>query len=164
MIVGNLAALAQTDMKRLLAYSSIENIGIIITALGAAMAFTAYGQRAIGAFLLIVALYHALNHGVYKTLLFLEAGVIEHATGTRDLDRLGGFPPHAFNVYLMGGVLVDAGMRPSARAGQDRLPALDRLAAEPPEASSTGTSGGIDGPIRGTGSLAGHSRVALRGT
>ena len=77
----------ERDLKRFLAYSSIENIGIIITALGAGMTFTAYGQRAIGTFLLIVASLHTLNHGTYKTLLFLEAGVIEHAAGTRDLDR-----------------------------------------------------------------------------
>jgi hydrogenase-4 component B len=89
-VLGILYALMERDLKRFLAFSSIENIGIIVTALGAGMTFTAYGQRAIGAFLLIVALYHALNHGVYKTLLFLEAGVIEHATATRDLDRLGG--------------------------------------------------------------------------
>ena len=89
-MLGILYALMERDLKRFLAFSSIENIGIIVTALGAGMTFTAYGQRAIGAFLLIVALYHTINHGTYKTLLFLEAGVIEHVAGTRDLDRLGG--------------------------------------------------------------------------
>ena len=89
-VVGILYALMERDLKRFLAFSSIENIGIIVIALGAGMTFTAYGQRAIGTFLLIVALYHSVNHGAYKTLLFLEAGVIEHATGTRDMDRLGG--------------------------------------------------------------------------
>lgn len=89
-IVGILYALVERDLKRFLAYSSIENIGIIITAVGASMTFTAYRQTALGAFLLLVALYHVVNHGTYKTLLFLEAGVVEHAAGTRDLDRLGG--------------------------------------------------------------------------
>jgi hydrogenase-4 component B len=89
-VLGILYALMERDLKRFLAYSSIENIGIILVALGASLTFAAYHQRAIATFLLITALYHVVNHGVYKTLLFLEAGVIEHATGTRDLDRLGG--------------------------------------------------------------------------
>jgi hydrogenase-4 component B len=88
--IGILYALGERDIKRFLAFSTIENIGIIVTALGAAMTFLAYGQRALWAFLLLAALYHVLNHGCYKTLLFLEAGVTEHAAGTRDMDRLGG--------------------------------------------------------------------------
>jgi hydrogenase-4 component B len=89
-VVGILYALTERDIKRFLAYSTIENIGIIAIAIGAAMTFTSYGQRTLGAFLLLAALYHVANHGLYKTLLFLEAGVIEHATATRDMDRLGG--------------------------------------------------------------------------
>jgi len=88
--IGILYALGERDIKRFLAFSTIENVGIIVTALGAAMTFLAYGQRALWAFLLLAGLYHALNHGCYKTLLFLEAGVTEHAAGTRDMDRLGG--------------------------------------------------------------------------
>ncbi len=89
-VLGILYALMERDLKRFLAYSSIENIGVILTALGGAMVFNAYGQREIGAFLLLAGLYHVVNHGVYKTLLFLEAGVVEHTTGTRDMDELGG--------------------------------------------------------------------------
>jgi hydrogenase-4 component B len=110
-VLGILYALMERDLKRFLAYSSIENIGIIVTALGAGLTFTAYGQRAIGAFLLIVALYHAVNHGTYKTLLFLEAGVIEHATGTRDMDRLGGLVrrlPRTAVICLIGTVAIAA--------------------------------------------------------
>ena len=110
-VLGILYALMERDLKRFLAYSSIENIGIIVTALGAGMTFTAYGQRAIGTFLLIVALYHTVNHGTYKTLLFLEAGVIEHATGTRDLDRLGGLIrrlPRTAVISLIGTVAIAA--------------------------------------------------------
>ena len=110
-VLGILYALMERDIKRFLAYSSIENIGIIITALGAGMTFTAYGQRAIGTFLLIVALYHALNHGVYKTLLFLEAGVVEHAAGTRDMDRLGGLIrrlPRTAVISLIGTLAISA--------------------------------------------------------
>jgi hydrogenase-4 component B len=110
-VLGILYALIERDLKRFLAFSSIENIGIIITALGAGMTFTSYGQRAIGAFLLIVALYHTVNHGVYKTLLFLEAGVIEHATETRDLDRLGGLIrrlPRTAVICLVGTLAISA--------------------------------------------------------
>jgi hydrogenase-4 component B len=88
--IGILYALGERDIKRFLAFSTIENIGIIVTAFGAAMTFLAYGQRLLWAFLLLAGLYHVANHGSYKTLLFQEAGVIEHATGTRDVDRLGG--------------------------------------------------------------------------
>lgn len=89
-LIGILYALMERDLKRFLAYSSVENVGVIVTSVGAAMIFDSYGRSALGAFLLLVALYHVINHGVYKTLLFMEAGVIEHATGTRDIDRLGG--------------------------------------------------------------------------
>ncbi|MGH3201362.1 MAG: proton-conducting transporter membrane subunit [Streptosporangiaceae bacterium] len=88
--IGILYALRERDIKRFLAYSTIENTGIIVTAFGAAMVFHAYRQPALAAFLLIAGLYHVANHGCYKTLLFLEAGVVEHAAGTRDMDRLGG--------------------------------------------------------------------------
>ena len=88
--IGILYALVEADLKRFLAYSSIENVGIILIAVGAAMTFRAYGQPQLAAFLLLAALYHVINHGAYKTLLFLEAGVVEHATGTRDLNQLGG--------------------------------------------------------------------------
>ena len=89
-LLGILYALMERDLKRFLAFSTIENIGVILVALGGALTFTAYGQRAIGSLLLITALYMVVNHGAYKTLLFLEAGVIEHAAGTRNMDQLGG--------------------------------------------------------------------------
>jgi hydrogenase-4 component B len=110
-VLGILYALMERDLKRFLAFSTIENVGIIVTALGAGMTFTAYHQRAIGTFLLIVALYHALNHGVYKALLFEEAGVIEHAAGTRDLDRLGGLIhrlPRTAVICLIGTLSIAA--------------------------------------------------------
>jgi hydrogenase-4 component B len=88
--IGILYALQERDIKRFLAYSTIENTGIIVTAFGAAMIFHAYRQPALYAFLILAGIYHVANHGCYKTLLFLEAGVVEHATGTRDMDRLGG--------------------------------------------------------------------------
>lgn len=89
-LLGILYALTEHDIKRFLAYSTIENTGIITAALGAGMTFGSYGEQTLATFLLVAALYHVANHGTYKTLLFLEAGVVEHATGTRDMDRLGG--------------------------------------------------------------------------
>jgi hydrogenase-4 component B len=110
-VIGILYALMERDLKRFLAYSSIENIGIIVTALGASLTFFAYGQSPLGTFLLLVALYHVLNHGIYKALLFLEAGVIEHATGTRNMDLLGGLirgMPRAAAVSLVGTMAIAA--------------------------------------------------------
>jgi hydrogenase-4 component B len=103
--IGILYALNERDIKRFLAFSTIENIGIIVIAFGAAMTFWAYGQKLLWAFLLLAGLYHVANHGSYKTLLFLEAGVIEHATGTRDMDRLGGLAhrmPRASVITFVG--------------------------------------------------------------
>jgi formate hydrogenlyase subunit 3/multisubunit Na+/H+ antiporter MnhD subunit len=103
--IGILYALNERDIKRFLAYSTIENVGIIVTAFGAAMTFLAYGQRLLWAFLLLAGLYHVANHGSYKTLLFLEAGVVEHAAGTRDMDRLGGLArrmPRASVITFVG--------------------------------------------------------------
>ena len=88
--IGILYAMRERDIKRFLAYSTIENMGIIMTAFGAALIFRSYRLSDLYAFLLIAGLYHVANHGCYKTLLFLEAGVVEHAAGTRDMDRLGG--------------------------------------------------------------------------
>ena len=88
--VGILYAMSERDLKRFLAFSTVENIGIIVLAFGAAMIFGAYHQPDLWAFLLLAGLYQAVNHGTYKTLLFLEAGVVEHTTATRDMDALGG--------------------------------------------------------------------------
>jgi hydrogenase-4 component B len=89
-VYGVVFAAAQTDMKRLLAYSSIENIGIIFTALGLAIVFRGVGLQALGALALIALLYHSLNHAFMKSLLFLGTGAVLHSTGERNLGRLGG--------------------------------------------------------------------------
>ena len=104
-VLGVLYALMERQLKRFLAYSTIENVGIVVTAFGASLTFTANGQRVLGAFLLLVGLYHTVNHGTSKALLFLEAGVVEHAAGTLDLDRLGGLVhrlPRSTVVVLVG--------------------------------------------------------------
>ena len=87
---GVIFAAVQTDMKRLLAYSSIENIGILFTGLGLAIVFHGVGMRALAALALIATLYHCLNHALMKSLLFLGTGAVLHATGERNLGRLGG--------------------------------------------------------------------------
>jgi len=113
-LVGILYAMMERDLKRFLAYSTVENVGVIVAALGAAMTFASNGQPQLGAFLLLVALYHVVNHGAYKTLLFLEVGVVEHGAGTRDLDHLGGLVHRmpASSVISFIGVLGIAALPP----------------------------------------------------
>jgi formate hydrogenlyase subunit 3/multisubunit Na+/H+ antiporter MnhD subunit len=83
-------AAAQTDMKRLLAWSSIENLGIIFTGLGLAIVFHGVGMSGLAALALIACLYHTLNHAFMKSLLFCGTGAVLHSTGERNLGRLGG--------------------------------------------------------------------------
>ena len=89
-LFGVIFAAVQTDMKRLLAYSSIENIGIIVAGIGLAILFKAYGKTLLAAITLTAVLYHALNHALYKSLLFLATGSVLHATKERSLGKLGG--------------------------------------------------------------------------
>ncbi|MDZ5454602.1 hydrogenase 4 subunit B [Labrys sp. ZIDIC5] len=88
--LGILQALMQTDLKRLLAYSTIENVGLIFSGLGLALAFQANGFGAAAALALTAALFHILNHMLFKSVLFFGAGAILTATGQRDLNALGG--------------------------------------------------------------------------
>jgi formate hydrogenlyase subunit 3/multisubunit Na+/H+ antiporter MnhD subunit len=110
-LFGVLFALMQHDLKRLLAYHSVENIGIILLGLGLSMVFFGFGHPAAGALGLIAALYHTLNHAVFKGLLFLGAGSILHATGLRDLNAMGGLvrsmPATAF-YFLVGALAISA--------------------------------------------------------
>jgi NADH:ubiquinone oxidoreductase subunit 5 (subunit L)/multisubunit Na+/H+ antiporter MnhA subunit len=89
-LYGVVFAAAQTDMKRLLAWSSIENVGIIFTGLGLAIVFHGVGMSGLAALALIAVLYHALNHSLMKSLLFCGTGAVLHSTGERNLGRLGG--------------------------------------------------------------------------
>ena len=110
-LVGILQALVQNDLKRILAYSSIENVGIILVGLGLALTFAAYHLTVLAALAAIAALYHALNHAVYKGLLFLGAGAVDHAAGTRDLDRLGGLirlMPWTSTFFLVAALAISA--------------------------------------------------------
>jgi len=89
-VLGVLYALMESDLKRLLAYSTVENIGIVFLGLGLAMAFRADGDATGAALALTAALLHVFNHALFKSLLFMGAGAVQTATGTRDLNRLGG--------------------------------------------------------------------------
>jgi formate hydrogenlyase subunit 3/multisubunit Na+/H+ antiporter MnhD subunit len=89
-VYGAVFAAVQTDMKRLLAWSSIENVGILFTGVGLAIVFSGVGMSALAGLALIAVLYHALNHALMKSLLFLGTGAVLHGTGERNLGRLGG--------------------------------------------------------------------------
>lgn len=110
-VLGLLYAVLDRDLKRVLAYSTIENIGIIFVALGLALAFRANGQNAAAAVAMTAALLHALNHSWFKSLLFLGAGAVVHATGRRDLEGLGGLihrMPRTAVFFLIGALAISA--------------------------------------------------------
>jgi hydrogenase-4 component B len=92
-VLGILYALGEQTLKRLLAYSSIENVGLIYVALGLAMIFRAHGLPALAALALIAALFHALNHALFKGLLFLGSGAVYRSTNTLNMEELGGLLP-----------------------------------------------------------------------
>jgi hydrogenase-4 component B len=89
-VYGILQAAMGTDLKRLLGHSTTENMGLVLLGVGAAGLFTSAGQRDLAGLALAAALLHVVGHAAFKTLLFLAAGSVLHATGTRDLDQLGG--------------------------------------------------------------------------
>jgi formate hydrogenlyase subunit 3/multisubunit Na+/H+ antiporter MnhD subunit len=110
-VMGVLYALMQHDLKRLLAYHTVENIGIIFIGLGLARAFRANGWGSAAALALTAALFHVLNHSLFKSLLFFGAGAVLTATGERDMERLGGLihrMPLASFAFLVGCVAISA--------------------------------------------------------
>ena len=110
-VMGVLYALMQDDLKRLLAYSTVENIGIVFIGLGLALAFEANQMSGAAALALTAALLHAFNHALFKSLLFFGAGAVLGATGERSLERLGGLvhrmPRTAF-AFLIGSAAISA--------------------------------------------------------
>jgi formate hydrogenlyase subunit 3/multisubunit Na+/H+ antiporter MnhD subunit len=113
-LFGIVFAAVQTDMKRLLAYSSIENIGIIFAGLGLAILFHAFGMQVLAALALAATLYHCLNHAFFKSLLFLATGSVLHATKQRNLGKLGGLirrMPWVAWLALIGALAI-AGLPP----------------------------------------------------
>jgi formate hydrogenlyase subunit 3/multisubunit Na+/H+ antiporter MnhD subunit len=109
--LGLLYALLQKDIKRILAYSTVENIGIIFFCLGLALVFRAEGLSGSAALAFCAALFHALNHAVFKSLLFMASGAVLHATGERDIERLGGLihrMPKTAGLFLIGAAAISA--------------------------------------------------------
>src|SRR6266404_123715 len=110
-VLGVLSALMQHDLKRLLAYHTVENIGIIFIGLGLALAFSAHDMRAAAAVAMTAALLHVLNHSIFKSLLFFGSGAVLTATGERDMEKLGGLihgmPLTAFT-FLAGCMAISA--------------------------------------------------------
>jgi hydrogenase-4 component B len=113
-VLGVLHALVERDLKRLLAYSTVENIGIVFIGLGLALAFRATAFHAGAALALTAALFHALNHTVFKSLLFFGAGAVLDATGERDMETMGGLihrMPRTSVAFLTGCAAI-AGLPP----------------------------------------------------
>lgn len=110
-IVGILYATVENDLKKMLAHSSIENMGIIAAGLGAGFIFTASGYPVAAGIAFIAALYHMVNHSLYKALLFLGAGAIDAGAGDRNMDRLGGLlklMPWTGFFFLVGALSIAA--------------------------------------------------------
>ena len=113
-LLGIAFAFAQNDFKRLLAYCSVENIGIIMVGVGVALLAVTHGDAPRGRLALAGALLHVWNHGAFKSLLFLGAGSVLHATGTREMSRLGGLArtmPWTAGLFALGAIAV-AGLPP----------------------------------------------------
>ncbi len=115
-LFGVVFTTVQTDMKRLLAYSSIENLGLIFVSTGLALLFRTYGMHALAALALTATLYHVAAHALFKSLLFLATGTVLHATGERNLGKLGGlmrYTPWVAWLTLIG-ALTASGLPPLA--------------------------------------------------
>jgi hydrogenase-4 component B len=108
-LLGVLYALMEPDLKRLLAFSSIENVGVIFLGLGAGLVFNSYGLTAMALVGLVAGLYHTLNHACIKGLLFLGSGAVSHATGTRNMEAMGGLVtrmPRTALCFLVGAAAI----------------------------------------------------------
>jgi formate hydrogenlyase subunit 3/multisubunit Na+/H+ antiporter MnhD subunit len=108
-VLGVLWALAQHDLKRLLAFHSVENIGIIALGLGAGVLGVAYGAPRVAQLGFAGAALHTVNHALFKSLLFLGAGAVYRSTKTRDIDRLGGLArwmPGTAAAFLIGSIAI----------------------------------------------------------
>lgn len=110
-ILAIMQAVMEKDIKRLLAYSSIENIGIIFLGLGASMLFANYNMKTLSAISLLACFYHILNHSIFKGLLFMSAGSVLHSTGTKNMEKLGGLikkMPKTALFFLIGSISICA--------------------------------------------------------
>lgn len=108
-VYGILFGVVEKDMKRFLAYSSIENAGLIFMGLGASFIFAALDMPVLAGFALLAALYHTLNHALFKGMLFMGAGAVYRATGTKNIERLGGLirsMPQTAGLFLVGALAI----------------------------------------------------------
>ena len=109
--LGVLYALMESDIKRLLAYSSLENLGVVLLGVGTGMVFSAAGKPVLAGLAWAAALFHIFNHGILKALLFMAAGAVVRATGTRDLEMLGGLihrMPYTAFAFFIGAVAISS--------------------------------------------------------
>jgi NADH:ubiquinone oxidoreductase subunit 5 (subunit L)/multisubunit Na+/H+ antiporter MnhA subunit len=109
--LGVISALMQRDIKRLLAFSTVENIGMVFIGLGLALSFRANGFHAAAALALTAALFHVFNHSLFKSLLFFGAGAVQSATNERDMEKLGGLihrMPGTSALFLVGSMAIAA--------------------------------------------------------
>jgi hydrogenase-4 component B len=110
-VLGIIYALKEHDLKAMLAYSSIENVGIIFVGIGLSVIFTSYNLPALATLSLLGALFHSLNHALFKSLLFLTAGSVVHATHTRDIEHMGGLVhrmPYTSALFFVGAIAIAA--------------------------------------------------------
>lgn len=110
-LLGILYALMEQNLKRMLALSSMENAGLILAGLGAALVYQVSGLQVLAALASITALYHTINHAIYKSLLFLGAGAVDCATGRQNMDGLGGLSrlmPYTTLFFLVGSLSIAA--------------------------------------------------------
>ncbi|MBW6470050.1 MAG: hydrogenase 4 subunit B [Methanosarcinaceae archaeon] len=110
-LLGIIYAVVESDIKKMLAFSSIENIGIVFMGIGGAMIFMSSGYPEFAAFGLIAALYHVINHAVFKSLLFMGAGSILYSTHTKNIEKLGGLikvMPWTAGFFFIGAMSISA--------------------------------------------------------
>lgn len=110
-VLGIIYALKEYDIKAMLAYSSIENTGIIFTGIGLFVIFSSYHLPDLATISLLAALFHSLNHAMFKGLLFLTAGSVVHATHTRDIEKMGGLihrMPSTAGLFFVGALAIAA--------------------------------------------------------
>src|SRR5712691_1751024 len=157
-VLGVLYALMEHDLKRLLAYHSVENIGIILIGVGAALVARSIGAGAVVALALSAALFHVANHATFKALLFMGAGAIDGAVGTRDIEHLGGLlrrMPITAACFLVGSAAI-SGLPPLNGFASEWLTfqslfSLGRVADQPQTALLALVTGGA---LALTGALA----------
>jgi formate hydrogenlyase subunit 3/multisubunit Na+/H+ antiporter MnhD subunit len=151
-VLGVLWALGQSDLKRALAYSSVENIGIVVLGMGVGSLGTTYHRPTMALLGYAAALLHVLNHALFKSLLFLGAGSVVRATGSREIDRLGGLArhmPRTAAAFFIGAVAIIG------------LPPLNGFVSEWTLMRAFLGAGGIAGALRWT--CLGAAALALVG-